>query len=71
MKLLFSKPELSFCALMPVEYFAEAIEDGMFTSYDGAGDYLDFDGNNLEVPINWNYPSDYPDKAKFVAWYNK
>jgi hypothetical protein len=71
MKLLFSKPELSFCDLMPVEQFAEAVENGGFTSYDGVGDYLDFEGNDLEVPINWNYPFDYPDKAVFVAWYNK
>jgi hypothetical protein len=71
MKLLFSRPLLSFCTLFPVEQFAEAVENGDFVSSDGTGDYLDFEGNDLEVPINWNYPFDYPDKAVFVAWYNK
>lgn len=71
MKLLFSKPELSFCTLMPIEEFVEIVEDGGINQYDGTGDYLDFDGNDLNEPINWNYPSDYPDKAEFVAWYNK
>ena len=55
---------------MTVENFIKEQECGCFISYDGTGDYVDFDGNELG-PVNWNNYHNYPKGTVFVAWYNK
>ena len=69
-RLIFSKKEFSFGELMTVENFIKEQECGCFISYDGTGDYVDFDGNELG-PVNWNNYHNYPKGTVFVAWYNK
>lgn len=69
-KLIFTKPEYSYADLMPFDYFINCVIEGYFTSYDGTGYYIDFNGNKLDY-INWDNPEDYPEETVFIAWYNK
>ena len=69
-RLAFSIDRLAFSYLTTAENFTAQIKDGSFVSYDGTGYYLDWDGNELGH-INWRNPDKWPDKAVFVAWYNK
>lgn len=48
--------------------FIEAVEAGGFNSYDGVGDFVDRNGN--ELGDVW-HSDQIPAKAKFVMWYNK
>lgn len=52
------------------EDFRESQACKSFIPYDGCGVYLDWDGNKLGS-INWTEPFSAPEKAVFVAWYNK
>lgn len=70
MRLVFTNNNYSFGDLMPVECFIDSVISGYFTSWDGTGYYVDFDGNELGY-VNWDDPEDYPEDTVFVAWYNK
>lgn len=57
----------------PIDDFIESVRGGFYNDYDGIGDLLDADGNELgDVRCNVKYL----EKAKsngtvYVAWYNK
>ena len=62
-------------ALMTWKLFAESVECGMFTDYDGFGDVFDEEGINRGSinPSNSWTPSDAgkSEDDVFVLWYNK
>lgn len=68
-RLAFQRKE--FGDLMTVENFERCCRDGLFINYDGIGYYLDYDGNELGYVDCRDKVEDWPDKAAFVAWYNK
>lgn len=68
-KLAFERKE--FGDLMTVENFERCCQEGSFINYDGHGYYLDYDGNKLGYVDCRDTSEDWPDKAAFVAWYNK
>lgn len=69
-RLACTKSILSFCDLMTVETFIKYQKSKCFISYDGSGNYLDWEGNELGS-INWSNYDQYPEGTCFVAWYNK
>ena len=69
-KLIFSKSNLSYCDLMPLDYFISCAKCGSFIPYDGTGYYVDAEGNELGY-INWYNIADCPENAVYIAWYNK
>lgn len=69
-RLAFTKSILSFGDLMTIETFIKHQKSKGLISYDGSGNYLDWDGNELGS-INWSDYNKYPEGTVFVAWYNK
>lgn len=69
-RLAFSKDKFSFGTLMTIKTFLKYQEDASFVMYDGSGNYLDWEGNELGS-INWSDYNKYPEGTVFVAWYNK
>lgn len=58
---------------LPIDDFIEDVRGGFYTAYDGCGDLLDADGNELGY-VRCNVK--YLEAAKatgtvYVAWYNK
>ena len=50
-----------------IKDFMEEVHRGMFTPYDGDGNFYDENGN--QVGNVWD--GDIPENAKFVLWFNK
>ena len=69
-RLAFTKSVLSFGDLMTIETFIKCQKNKSLIPYDGSGDYLDWEGNELGN-INWSNYNQYPKGTVFVAWYNK
>lgn len=69
-RLAFTKSILSFGDLMTIETFIKHQKSKSLIPYDGSGDYLDWEGNELGS-INWSNYDKYPEGTVFVAWYNK
>ena len=69
-KVLATAEACKYGELFTVDEFRTDQKYRLFTPYDGSGVYLDWDGNKLDG-VNWSKPYSAPDKAVFVAWYNK
>ena len=69
-KLLFFKEDISYGDIFLIKDFVRSALAGYFIPYDGTGYYADFNGNEIGN-INWDNPSDYPEEAVYVIWYNK
>lgn len=69
-KVLATAEACKYGELFIVDEFRTDQKYGLFTPYDGSGVYLDWDGNKLDG-VNWSKPYSAPDRAVFVAWYNK
>ena len=70
MRLIFSVPHLNFCYLAVAEDFIDQVYQGSFTSYDGVGDWIDWEGNTLGH-FSFSAGAKIPEGTEFVAWYNK
>lgn len=68
--LIFTNDRLAFSDLMTVETFITIVNQGGINCYDGCGDWIDWDGNEIGG-ISWEETATMPDNAMFVAWYNK
>ena len=51
-----------------LDAFIDSMDVGMFTPYDGDGDYLDENGNAICGIWTVHKP---PENAKYVMWFNK
>ena len=62
-----------FGLFLPIDDFIEDVRGGFYTDYDGMGDLLDADGNELGYVIcNVKYlEKAKADGAVYVAWFNK
>lgn len=70
MRLIFSVPRLSYGYLAVAEDFIDQAYEGSFTSYDGIGYWIDWEGNKLG-PFSFSAGAKRPEGAEFIAWYNK